>query len=76
MTTDPQGFPDIWAVAHSWLAVIKFTLWGIQAAWIIWADIKLLKEDVISRKPFLAALGVVFSQQWPMIFTAIELAIM
>jgi hypothetical protein len=76
MLTNPQGFPDSWAVAHSCLAVIKFTLWGIQAVWIIWADIKLLKKEVISKKPFLAALVVVFSQHWPTILTAIELAIM
>ena len=73
MTTDPQGFPDIWAVAHSCLATIKFTLWGIQAIWIIWADVKLLRKEVITKKPFLAAIGVVFSQHWITVFTAIGL---
>ena len=65
MTTDPQGFPDIWAVAHSCLAVIKFTTWGIQAVWIIWADVKLYKSDVLSKKHLLATIGVVFSTHWP-----------
>ena len=64
MTTDPQGFPDVWAVAHSWLAVIKFTTWGIQAVWIIWADVKLYKSEEFSKKPFLVVLGVVFAQHW------------
>jgi hypothetical protein len=73
--TDPLGFPDIWAIAHSWLALIKFILWGFQAVWIIWAGIKLFKNDVISKKSFLAALGVVFSQHWPTILTAIELIV-
>lgn len=73
MTTDPQGFPDIWAVAHSWLAVIKFTLWGIQLIWIIWADVKLLKKDIITKKPFLAAIGVVASQYWVIPLTIIGL---
>ena len=61
MTTDPQGFPDIWAVAHSCFAVIKFTLWGINAVWIIWADLKLFKKDIITKKPFLGAICVVAS---------------
>jgi len=67
MTSDPQGFPDIWAVAHSWFAVIKFSLWGIQAVWIISADIKLLKTEVFSKKSFLAVIGVVFSFHWAII---------
>ena len=70
MTTDPQGFPDIWAVAHSWLAVIKFTTWGIQVVWIIWADVKLLKKDIITKKIFLAAIGVVASQHWVTVLVA------
>lgn len=74
MTTDPQGFPDIWAVAHSCLAVIKFTTWGIQAVWIIWADVKLLKKDIITKKIFLAAIGVVASQHWGTVLIAIFLA--
>jgi hypothetical protein len=69
MTTDPQGFPDIWAVAHSWFALIKFTLWGIAAVWIILADIKLFKSKIFSKKPFLAVIGFVFSIHWaPIIF--------
>ena len=64
MTTDPQGFPDIWAVAHSWFAVIKFSLWAIQAVWLISSDIKLFKTDVLSKKSFLAVIGIVFSVHW------------
>ena len=64
MANDPQGFPDIWAVAHSCLATIKFILWGIQAVWIIWADVKLFKSEIFSKKPFLVVIGVVFSQHW------------
>ncbi len=73
MTTDPQGFPDILAVAHSVFATIKFTLWGIQVVWIIWADVKLLKKEVFTKKPFLATIGVVFSQHWPVPLTVIGL---
>jgi len=73
MTFDPQGFPDSWAIAHSILATIKFTLWGIQAVWIIWADIRLLKKDIISKKPFLAAIAVIASQHWPTPLTALGL---
>ena len=75
MTTDPQGFPDIWAVAHSWFAVIKFTLWGINAVWIIWADLKLFKKDIITKKPFLGAICVVASHHWGTVLTAISLAL-
>ena len=64
MTTDPQGFPDVWAVAHSWLAAIKYLTWTIQAVWIIGADIKLYKNKVFTIKPFLATIGVVFAQHW------------
>ncbi len=64
MTTDPQGFPDVWAVTHSWLAAIKFLMWAIQAVWIIWAVVKLFKNKDVTLKPFLAAIGVVFLQHW------------
>lgn len=64
MTTDPQGFPDVWAVAHSWLAVMKFLTWAIQAVWIIWAAVKLYRNKDLTIKPTLATMGVVFSQHW------------
>ena len=64
MTTDPQGFPDVWAIAHSWLAVVKYIMWAIQAVWIIWADVKLYKNKEFTIKPFLAVIGVVFAQHW------------
>jgi len=75
MTFDPQGFPDSWAIAHSCLATFKFTLWGIQAVWIVWAGIKLFKKDIITKKTFLAAIGVLASQQWPTPFVALALAL-
>ena len=65
MANDPQGFPDSWAVAHSCFATIKFLLWGIQAIWIIWADVKLFKSEIFSKKHFLLVIGVVFAQHWP-----------
>jgi len=65
MTRDPQGFPDVWAVAHSWLAAVKFLTWGIQAVWIIWAAVKLFRKQGLTIKPTLATMGVVFSQHFP-----------
>ncbi|MFX0083106.1 MAG: hypothetical protein ACFE94_15260 [Candidatus Hodarchaeota archaeon] len=64
MTTDTQGFPDVWAVAHSWLATVKFLMWAIQAVWIIWTAVKLYRNKHLTIKPTLAAIGVVFSQHW------------
>ena len=64
MANDPQGFPDSWAVAHSCFATIKFITWGIQAIWIIWADVKLFKSEIFSKKHFLLVIGVVFAQHW------------
>jgi hypothetical protein len=64
MTTDPVGFPDAWAVAHSWLATVKFITWAIQAVWIIAADVKLFRSKSLTIKPFLATIGVVFAQHW------------
>lgn len=73
MTLDPQGFPDSWAIAHSILATIKFTLWGIQLIWIIWAGRKLFKKDIISKKILLAAIGLITSQHWVTPFVALML---
>ncbi|MFX0030641.1 MAG: hypothetical protein ACFE8B_15620 [Candidatus Hermodarchaeota archaeon] len=64
MTTDPQGFPNAWAIAHSCLASVKFLMWAIQAVWIIWADVKLFRSKELAKKPALAAIGVVFAQHW------------
>ena len=72
---NPQGFPDSWAVAHSWFAAFKFTLWGLQAVWIICADTKLLKNEEITKKPFLAVLGVGFSHWWPTVLNLSLLAL-
>lgn len=71
MTTNPQGFPDSWAVAHSWFATVKFILWGIQDVWIICADVKLFKNHIIRKEPFLAAIGVIVSQSYGYIPVAI-----
>ncbi len=64
MTTDPLGFPDVWAVVHSWLAVVKYLTWAIQTVWIIGVDIKLFKNREFTIKPFLATIGVVLAQHW------------
>ena len=42
MLTDPQGFPDLWAITHSCFALIKFILIGFFLIWVILAGITLL----------------------------------
>lgn len=42
MLTDPQGFPDAWAIAHSCFALVKYLLMGILFIWIILAVLNLL----------------------------------
>ncbi|MFX0072901.1 MAG: hypothetical protein ACFFAO_17630 [Candidatus Hermodarchaeota archaeon] len=42
MISDPQGFPDIWAVTHSCFALVKFILIYSNFVWIIAAVIFLL----------------------------------
>ncbi|MFW9900645.1 MAG: hypothetical protein ACFFDY_05090 [Candidatus Thorarchaeota archaeon] len=42
MLTDPLGFPDIWAVIHSWIAVVKFIFNFSSGFWLIAAGIVLL----------------------------------
>ena len=42
MLTDPQGFPDAWAITHSYFALVKFTLMGLIIIWIILAALTLL----------------------------------
>ncbi|MFW9824681.1 MAG: hypothetical protein ACFFE4_17185 [Candidatus Thorarchaeota archaeon] len=64
MTTDPAGFPDAWAVAHSWFATFKFLTWAVQFVWIISADVKLYRNKFLTIKPFLATIGLVFAQHW------------
>ena len=46
MTTNPSGFPDIWAITHSIFALIKFMLMYITIGWIIIAlIIRLAKKS-------------------------------
>ena len=42
MLTDPQGFPDVWAIIHSCFALVKFSLMGIIFIWIILAVLTLI----------------------------------
>ena len=76
MTFDPQGFPDSWAVAHSCFAAVKYILWWIQDAWIILAAVILLKKHIITKEVFLAAIGVLASQNYGYILTAIIMAVL
>ena len=40
--SDPQGFPDAWAIANSCFALVKFILMGIIIIWIFLAVLTLL----------------------------------
>ena len=42
MLTDPLGFPDIWALTHSFFALIKFIIMFIGFGWLGVALIKLI----------------------------------
>ncbi len=42
MLTDPLGFPDIWAIAHSCFALVKFILMGLSWGFIAVAGLTLL----------------------------------
>ena len=46
MLTDPLGFPDIWAIIHSFFALIKFIIMFIGFGWLGIVLIKL----IINRK--------------------------
>ncbi|MBD3340991.1 MAG: hypothetical protein GF353_17920 [Candidatus Lokiarchaeota archaeon] len=48
MLTDPQGFPNIWAITHSCFALVKFILIGIFMIWTISAIIALLIRKIKS----------------------------
>ena len=76
MTFDPQGFPDSWAVAHSCFAAVKYCLWWIQEVWIILAAVILLKKHTITKKPFLATIGLYASQNYGYILTTIILVVL
>ena len=64
MLTDPQGFPDEWAVIHSFLAVILVILMFIIYVWIILADIKLFRKNILLSNVFLKILALVHLQMW------------
>jgi hypothetical protein len=42
MLSDPLGFPDIWAIIHSFFALIKFIIMIIGFGWLGIALIKLI----------------------------------
>ena len=42
MLTDPLGFPDIWAITHSFFALVKFMIMFIGFGWLGIALIKLI----------------------------------
>ncbi len=50
MLTDPQEFPDIWAIIHSCFALAKFILFGMVFIWIILALISLLVNKRSTKK--------------------------
>ncbi len=56
MLTDPQGFPDIWAIIHSCFALIKLICIWTCIIWIIVADIHLYKAKIHTLKPFLVVI--------------------
>ncbi len=58
MTTDPQGFPDVWAIYLSSFALIKIMCIWICIVWIIVADINLYMKKIHTFKPFI---GVIVS---------------
>jgi hypothetical protein len=42
MLSDPLAFPDVWAVIHSWFALIKYIIMFIGFGWIFIAIVKLI----------------------------------
>jgi len=42
MLTDPSGFPDLWAITHSYFALVKYIFLFICIVWAIVAAIILL----------------------------------
>ncbi len=57
MTTDPQGFPDVWAIYLSSLALIKIICVWICIIWIIVADINLYMKKIHTFKPFIGIIA-------------------
>ena len=64
MLTDPQGFPDEWAIIHSYLTVITITLMLIIYVWIIVADIKLFRKKLHTFSSFLGVFASVHLHMW------------
>lgn len=69
--TDPQGFPDGWAITLSCLALIKFILMGIIYVWIIVADINLFRKKIHAFGPFLGVLASIHLHMWFILYTLI-----
>lgn len=64
MLTDPQGFPDAWAIAHSCFALVKFILMGISYGWIILADINLFRKKVQKIGSFIKVIACIHLHMW------------
>ena len=56
MTTDPQGFPDVWGIYLSTFALIKIICIWICIVWIAVADINLYLKKLHTFKPFIGVL--------------------
>lgn len=42
MLSDPLGFPDFWAISHSWFALVKYSLMFLGFGWLFAVFIKFL----------------------------------
>jgi hypothetical protein len=49
MLSDPLGFPDIWAIIHSWFALIKYALMFLGFGWLFTILIKLIINKISSN---------------------------
>ena len=58
MTTDPQGFPNVWGIYLSSFALIKIIFIWSSIIWIAVADINLYLKKIHTFKPFI---GVIIS---------------
>ena len=71
MLTDPRGFPDIWAITHSYFALIKIIFIWTCIVWIIIADINLYIKKIHNFKPFLVVLISLLTMPFIIIYTLI-----
>ncbi|MFX1451696.1 MAG: hypothetical protein ACFFCM_12680 [Promethearchaeota archaeon] len=71
MLTDPQGFPDAWAITHSCFALVKFILMGIGYIWILLADIDLFWNKIQKFGSFIGVFACVYLHMWLPLFVLI-----